>query len=128
MKFVLLIYQGTTPLPGSDRWKPLTEAEKQAIYTEYSAFNQTVGITPGLPMGLPTAARTVQLRNGAIDVKNGTYLPEGVGGYCVLEAENIEAAIALAAKFPEARFGGAIEVRPAEAWPPRPYRESIKCQ
>ena len=31
MAFVLLIYQGTTPLPGSDAWKPLSEAERKQI-------------------------------------------------------------------------------------------------
>jgi hypothetical protein len=31
MKFVLLVYQGSTPLPGSDRWKALAEAEQKAI-------------------------------------------------------------------------------------------------
>jgi hypothetical protein len=49
-------------------------------------------------------------------VKNGTYLAEGAGGYMVLEAENIEAAIALAARIPAARLGGAIEIRPAEQY------------
>jgi hypothetical protein len=27
MKYVLLIYQGTTPLPGSERWKALPAVE-----------------------------------------------------------------------------------------------------
>ena len=31
MKFVLLIDQGTTPLPGSDRWNALPQAEQQEI-------------------------------------------------------------------------------------------------
>ena len=31
MKFVSLVYQGSTPLPGSDRWKALAEAEQKAI-------------------------------------------------------------------------------------------------
>ena len=34
MKYVLLIYQGSTPLPGSDRWKALTSAEQKAIYAD----------------------------------------------------------------------------------------------
>ena len=36
MKFVLLVYQGSTPLPGSDRWQALSEAEQKAIYTDYA--------------------------------------------------------------------------------------------
>ena len=116
MKFVLLVYQGSTPLPGSDRWQQLSEAEQTAIYTEYAEVNKTEGIAPGLPLGLPDAARTVQVRDGKTHVKNGTYLAEGVGGFSVYEADSMEAAIALAARIPAARLGGAVEIRPAEKY------------
>ncbi len=116
MKFVLLVYQGTTPLPGSERWKALSEAEQKQIYADYAAINQTPGLEPGLPLGLPGAARTVQVRNGETRVTNGPHLGEGVGGYSVYEADSIEAAIALAARIPAARLGGAVEIRPAEKY------------
>lgn len=116
MKFVLLIYQGTTPLPGSEKWKALPEAEQKAIYAEYAELNKTAGLTPGLPLGLPGAARTVQVRDGEPRIKSGTYLAEGIGGYSVFEAESMEAAIAVAARVPAARLGGAVEVRPAEQY------------
>lgn len=116
MKYVLLIYQGTTPLPGSDRWKSLSEVEQKSIYEEYAELGKTPGVAPGLPLGLPTAARTVQVKNGNVEVKNGTHLQESPGGYIVFEAENIDAAVALAARIPAARLGGAIEVRPAEQY------------
>jgi hypothetical protein len=116
MTFVLLIYQGTTPLPGSDRWQTMPDSEKQKIYADYAEVNKTEGITAGLPLGLPGAARTVQVRDGKTQVKNGTYLPEGAAGYSVYEAESIDAAIALAARIPAARLGGAVEIRPAEKY------------
>jgi hypothetical protein len=117
MKYVLLIYQGLTPpLPGSDRWKALPEAEQKAIYADYAQISKAPGVTPGLPLGLPNAAKTVQVRNGMPEVKDGTYLTEGAGGYLVLEAENMDAAVALAARIPAARLGGAIEIRPAEQY------------
>ena len=116
MKYVLLVYQGSTPLPGSDRWQALSEAEQKAVYADYAELNKTEAITTGLPLGLPEAARTVQVRDGKTHVKNGTYLAEGVGGYSVYEAESIEAAIALAARIPAARLGGAVEIRPAEKY------------
>ncbi|HET9001606.1 MAG TPA: YciI family protein [bacterium] len=116
MKFVLLVYQGSTPLPGSDRWKALTEAERKAIYADYQELNRAEGVTPGLPLGLPDAARTVQVRDGKVHVKNGTYLAEGVGGFSVYEAESMETAVALAARVPAARLGGAVEIRPAEKY------------
>ena len=116
MKFVLLVYQGSTPLPGSDRWKALSEAEQKAIYADYAELNKTEGMTPGLPLGLPDAARTVQVRDGKTEVKNGTYQAEGAGGFAVYEAESMEDAIALAARIPAARLGGAVEIRPAEKY------------
>jgi hypothetical protein len=116
MKFVLLVYQGSTPIPGSDRWEALSDAEKKAIYTDYAAINNTQGVAPGLPLGLPDAARTVQVKDGQTVVKDGTYLPEGAAGYAVYEAEGIEDAIALASRIPAARLGGAVEIRPAEKY------------
>lgn len=116
MKYVLLIYQGTTPLPGSERWQAMTDAERQAIYADYAAINETDGVAPGLPLGLPEAARTVQVHGGQTRVKNGTYLPEGVGGFSVYEADSVEDAIALAARIPAARLGGAVEIRPVEKY------------
>jgi hypothetical protein len=116
MKYVMLIYQGRTPLPGSDAWKAMSEAEQKQIHLDYQQITQAPGVTPGLPLGLPSAARTVQVRDGKREVKDGTYLAEGAGGYLVLEADNMEAAVALAARIPAARLGGAVEVRPAEQY------------
>ncbi len=116
MKYVLLVFQGTTPLPGTDRWKALPEAQQKQIYADYAELNKTPGMAPGLPLGLPAAARTVQVRGGQVQVKNGPHLGEGVGGFSVYEAESMEAAIAMAARIPAARLGGAVEIRPAETY------------
>jgi hypothetical protein len=74
MKFVMLVYQGSTPLPGSDRWQSLPEPEQKAIYADYVKLNKNEAVAPGLPLGLPHASRTAQVRNGKTQVKNGTYL------------------------------------------------------
>ena len=116
MKFVLLVYQGTTPLPGSDRWKALPPDEQKQIYADYAELNHASGVTPGLPLGLPDAGRTVQVRDGQTHVKNGPHLNEGVAGFSVYEADSMEAAIALASRIPAARLGGAVEIRPAEKY------------
>jgi hypothetical protein len=117
MKYVLLIYQGPNPpLPGSERWNALPKTEQAAIYADYGELTKTPGVTPGLPLGLPNAARTVQVRNGKPEVRNGTYLGESAGGYLVFEAENMDAAVALATRIPAARLGGAIEIRSAEQY------------
>jgi hypothetical protein len=116
MKFVMLIYLGTQPLPGSVAWKALPEVEQRAIYADYASINDWPGVTPGLPLGRPNAARTVQVLDGKPQVKSGLHLTEGVSGFVVLEAETMEAAVALAARIPAARWGGAVEIRPAEQY------------
>src|SRR5262245_26751446 len=47
MQYVLLIYQGTTPLPDTPEWSTLPEAEQRAIYADYAALNKTPNLTPG---------------------------------------------------------------------------------
>jgi hypothetical protein len=115
MTFVLLVYHGPTPaIPGSERWNTLSDSERKDIYAEYAVLNNAEGVHSGLPLGLPGAAKTVQVRDGKTLIKDGTYLTESAAGYTVYEAESMDDAIALAARVPAARLGGAVEVRPAE--------------
>lgn len=118
MQYALLIYQGTTPLPGSDAWDALPADEQKQIYADYGALNATPGVTPGLPLGVPEKARTVRVEDGKTIAAEGPYMGAAgtVGGYLVFEAADIDAAIALAARIPAARHGGAIEVRPVETY------------
>jgi hypothetical protein len=118
MKYVMLIYQGTTPLPGSDAWGKLSQDEQKQVFADYRAVNETPGVTPGAAMGLPENATTVRVQNGKTLTTDGPFvgMKEAVGGYFVLEAENLDAAIELAARVPAARLGGAIEIRPCETY------------
>ena len=59
MQFALMIYQGTTPLPNTDAWNALPQDEQSKIYADYAALNKTEGLTPGMPLGLPDSATTV---------------------------------------------------------------------
>ena len=114
MKFMLLIHQGTTPLPGSPEWDNLSDDDKQAVYRDYGAVNQHPGVTPGQQMSPPDQATTVRVENGQTLATDGPFVEtkEALGGYLFLEADDLDAAIALAAQIPAARMGGAIEVRP----------------
>jgi hypothetical protein len=114
MQFVLLIYQGSTPLPNSDAWSSLSQDEQRSIYADYAALNTAPGLTPGLPLGLPEDAKTVRVDSGATRTSDGPYAGEhgAVGGYFVLEADDMDAAVDVATRVPAARHGGAIEVRP----------------
>jgi hypothetical protein len=118
MQFALLIYQGTTPLPNTDAWSSLSADEQKAIYADYGAWNKTPGLTPGPPLGLPHDAKTVRVENGRTVTSDGPYLDtnRAVGGYMVLEADNLHAAVDLASRIPAARHGGAIEIRPVATY------------
>jgi hypothetical protein len=118
MQYVMLIYQGTTPLPGSEAWAALSEDEQQTIYAQYGQLNQTPGVTPGLPLGLPENATTVRVDGDKALVTDGPFIgiKEAIGGFFVFEAEDLDAAIEIASRVPAARLGGAIEVRPVEAY------------
>jgi hypothetical protein len=114
MKYMLLIHQGTTPLPGSEEWGSLSEDEQKAVYGAYRAINETPGVTPGARMQPPDTATTVRVRDGETLSTDGPFAEtkEALGGYCFFEAEDLDAAIELASRVPAARMGGAVEVRP----------------
>ncbi|MDX6391692.1 MAG: hypothetical protein QOJ73_2755, partial [Streptosporangiaceae bacterium] len=56
MKYVMVIYQGAA----LERQAALPEEEQKQVYADYQGINQTPGVTPGLPMGLPENATTVR--------------------------------------------------------------------
>ena len=118
MKYMLLIHQGSTPLPGSDAWDALSEEEKGAVYGAYKALNETPGVTPGQQLAPPETATTVRVQDGTTLTTDGPFaeLKEAIGGYFVLEADDLDAAIEVAARVPAASMGGAIEVRPIMEW------------
>src|SRR6266487_1447364 len=115
MKYMLLIHQGASPTPlDPEAWATLSEDEQKAVYADYQAINQTPGVTPGLGLDAPETATTVRVEDGKTLTTDGPFveLKEAVGGYLVFEADDLDAAIELAARIPAARLGGAIEVRP----------------
>lgn len=115
MKYLLLIHQGSTPLPGTPEWDAMDEVAQKQVYADYQAINETPGLTPGERMHGPETATTVRVRDGETLVTDGPYpeLKEALGGYAILEAEDLDAAIAVAQRIPAARLGGGIEIRPA---------------
>src|SRR4051812_27955013 len=114
MKYVMFIHQGDTPTPRDpEAWARLPEQEQQAVYADYKAINQTPGVTPGLALDDPATATTVRVQEGRTLTTDGPFveIKEAVGGWLVYEADDLDAAIELAARIPAARLGGAIEIR-----------------
>jgi hypothetical protein len=115
MKYMLLIHQGDTPTPRDpEAWGRLSEDEQKAVYSAYGAINETPGVSPGAQMEPPEMATTVRVEDGKTLTTDGPFvaIKEALGGYLFFEADDLDAAIELAARVPAAWMGGAVEVRP----------------
>ncbi len=95
----------------------LSDEERAALYERYRAFNEEArrrGAYVAADELQPTStATTVRLRNGQVLTTDGPFAEskEQLGGYYILDCENLDEAIELAAKIPSAETGS-IEVRP----------------
>ena len=120
MKYMLLIHQGDTPTPRDpEAWGRLSEDEQKAVFAAYGEINQTPGVTPGEQMDAPEAATTVRVQDGKTLTTDGPFVAvkEAVGGWFVLEADDIDEAIEVAGGIPAARMGGGVEIRPFSTEP-----------
>jgi hypothetical protein len=108
MKYALLIYsQG-------GEFENLDEAGQSAIHAEYMAVSGTAGIFGGSELHPADTATTVRVRDGETLTTDGPFAEtkEALGGFFLFEADNLDDAVALAARIPGARGNGAVEVRP----------------
>ena len=110
MKYMLLINQG----PSGGSLDGLSEEERNAVYADYQALNQTPGMEPGVPMAPPQMATTVRVQDGRTLTTDGPFVAvkEALGGWLTFEADDLDAALEIAAQIPAARLGGSVEVRP----------------
>jgi hypothetical protein len=92
-------------------------ADREAMYQRYFAFSNEVRdagkLVSGAELQPVTTATTVRVRNGDTLVTDGPFAEtkEQLGGYYQLDCDNLDEAIAYAAKIPSAEYGS-IEVRP----------------
>ena len=92
-------------------------AETGSILAAYGAYMKAMadaGVSKGGQRLHPTStATTVRVKDGKTQVLNGPYaeVKEQLGGYFLIDAPDLDAAISWAARCPGAQFG-AIEVRP----------------
>jgi hypothetical protein len=108
MKYMLLIY-------GDEG--ALSETERQECYTESTQLAHDIQSSghylAANPLQQTSLATSVQVRNGKRLVTDGPFAEtrEQLGGYFLIEAKNLDEAIAIAARIPMARKG-TIEIRP----------------
>ena len=108
MKFMLLIYMAEDAMTGQEREKCYLDSTQLA--KELHASGAFVSANP---LQSVTAAKSVRVRQGKMAVTDGPYAEarEYLGGYFLIEAKDLDAALAVAARIPGATKG-TVEVRP----------------
>ena len=112
MKYILLIYSD------DQRWGSIPDAEKQRVYEAHDAYGKAMEqagvMRGGYELKPITTATTVRFDGGKATTLDGPFAEtkEQLGGYYVIEVENLEQALEWAAKMPGMDWGGAVEVRP----------------
>ncbi len=108
MKYILLVYTDE---------KSWTEAEREHCYAESTELCQELAsrgqYVAANPLQSASTATSVRVRNGKPVITDGPFAEtrEQLGGYFLVEAEDLNEALKIAARIPGARKG-TIEVRP----------------
>jgi hypothetical protein len=111
MQYILLIYDNENAM------KSRSPAEMGQLMSAYQKFTQDIvnagNFKAGDPLQPTNTATTVRRREGKTLVSDGPFAEtkEQLGGYYLIEAKDLDEAIAIAARVPSAEWGS-IEVRP----------------
>lgn len=122
MKYMLLIYSA------EDCWteesRDACMAKSTDICHELAAEGKFVASSPLLPVA---AATSVRVRNGKREITDGPFAEttEQLGGYYVIDAENLDEAIAIASRLPPAEKG-TVEIRPLLELPNLPQIATLQ--
>ena len=113
MQYMLLIYQN------EKAWDAMPKAERNAQFGAYMKFTEEVKASGHLRAGDALqpirTATTVRVRNGKTQTTDGPFAEtrEQLGGYYLIEAKDLDEAVKIAARIPDAAIGnGSVEVRP----------------
>jgi hypothetical protein len=111
MQYLLMIYRNEAELG------KLGAAERQQMMADYGAFTQSIvqsgHFKAGDGLQPTTTATTVRVRDGKMLTTDGPFAEtrEQLGGYYLIEAKDLDAALGIAARIPGAKTGS-VEVRP----------------
>jgi hypothetical protein len=111
MQYLLMIYRNEADLG------KMNAADRQKMTAEYGTFTQSIvqsgHFKAGDGLQPATTATTVRVRDGKTLTTDGPFAEtrEQLGGYYLIEAKDLDAALAIAARIPGAKTGS-IEVRP----------------
>ena len=111
MQYMCLIYDD------EKIWQGMSEDDRNAVFGEYGTFTQSIQESGNMVAGdalQPTStATTVRVRDGETLMTDGPFAEtkEQLGGYYLINAKDVDEALAIAARIPSAKYGS-IEVRP----------------
>lgn len=111
MQYLLMIYEAESVM------NDMPPEQRGAVFEEYKTFTQDIVQSGHFKAGdalQPVATATsVRIRDGKTLTTDGPFAEtkEQLGGYYLVEAADLDEAVAIAARIPAARFG-TIEVRP----------------
>jgi hypothetical protein len=116
MRYMLLIYHDEQALSGSER--ELCYRESAELAYDLDAKGQYLAAAPLHPVATATSVR---MRDGKRFLSDGPFAEtrEQLGGYFLIEAKDLDEALAVAARIPIARIG-TVEVRPVIEIPSLP--------
>jgi hypothetical protein len=108
MRYALLIHEDPAAYDG------LADDARQAITAEYLALRDDPRVVDGARLHPPAATTTIRVDGGETLVADGPFADtkEVFGGWYLLEADDLDAAIAIAERIPATRMGGVVEIRP----------------
>ncbi len=108
MRYALLINER----PGS--YDGLDDAQRAAITDEYLAVRGDERVTAGERLRPAETATTVRQAEGELLLTDGPFADtkEVFGGFFLVEAPDLDAALEIAARIPAVRMGGSVEIRP----------------
>jgi hypothetical protein len=110
MKYALLIYPGRTV----EEFEQMPDELQRSIRAEFLALLDEPGVLAAEQLQPPASATTVREEDGKTLMTDGPFADtkEILGGVYLLEADDLDRALELAARIPVVRWGGAVEVRP----------------
>ena len=115
MQYMCLIYstEGVGPQPGTPEFGAFMKA-----YSDFGEQATKAGkFVAGDALQPIATATTVAVRDGKTEITDGPFAEtkEQLGGYYLLDCDNLDEALDYAARIPSAAFGR-VEVRPVVVW------------
>jgi hypothetical protein len=110
VKYAVLIYSSEA----RGAFEALPEEQQRSILGEYMALSELPVTEGGAQLQSGATATTVRVEDGQTLLTDGPYAEtkEILGGFYLIDVDDLDAALDFASKVPAARMGGLVEVRP----------------